>query len=270
MNTKVTPEVSAFILENYLKMSSREIARHFGFSREVCKNFYAKNNLIVPKEIIEKFRTKALSDRSTFTTEEDQFIRENYLTMPVKTIGHRLKRSGCGISGRIKKLKLIIPREIIEQRKKDSVFKPGQIPFNKGKKLTDFMSPEAIENSKMHRFKIGNIPKNALADGTEVTREYKKSGRIYTMIKVPGKTKLIHKSIYVWETHHKKKCPSQHNIVFKDGNTQNFEIKNLECLSNAELMSRNTMHRFPQEMREIIQLKGCVTRQINKHLKSKK
>ncbi|MEZ0182632.1 HNH endonuclease [Flavobacterium oncorhynchi] len=268
MNTKVTPEISAFILENYLTMSAREIARHFGFSREVCKNFYSKNNLIVPNYVIEGFRKKSLSDRTTFTNEEDQFIKDNYLTMPVKVIGHHLKRSYCGITGRLKKLNLIIPEEIIQQRKDDSVFKPGIIPFNKGKKLTDFMSPEAIEKSKMHRFKKGNIPKNALVDGTEVIREDKRSGRIYTLIKVPGISKLVHKNIYLWELHNKRKLPVKHNIVFIDGNTQNFEISNLECISHEELLKRNTIHRLPEELKEIIYIKGSIRRQINKNSKN--
>ncbi|MEO8532835.1 MAG: HNH endonuclease [Flavobacterium sp.] len=268
MNTKVTPKIEKFILENYLKMSRGEIARHFGFSKEVCKRFYNNNKLFVPKKVIDGFRSKALSERTTFTEKDDQFIRENYLTMPVKTIGQNLGRSYCGVTGRLKKMNLIIPDEIIQQRKRDSVYKPGQIPFNKGKKITDFMSPEAIENSKMHRFKKGNNPKNALPDGTEVCRLDKRSGRTYTLIKVPGINKLVHKNIYLWETHHKKKLPSKHNIVFVDGNTQNFEVTNLECISHEELLNRNTIHRLPEDLKEIIYIKGSIQRQINKNLKN--
>ncbi|MRX40597.1 hypothetical protein GJU43_15015 [Flavobacterium sp. LC2016-23] len=268
MNTKVTPEVAKFILENYLQMSQGSIAKHFGFSKEVCKTFYRKNNLIVPKAVIEGFRTKGLTDRTTFTEEEDQFIKDNYLTMPIKTIGHHIKRSYCGVSGRLKSLNLIIPEEIIQQRKNDSVFKPGQIPFNKGKKISEFMSPEAIENSKIHRFKKGNIPGNALPDGTEVVRVDKRSGRSYTLIKVPGINKLVHKNIYVWETYYKTKLPPKHNIVFIDGNTQNFEINNLECISHEELLKRNTIHRLPEDLKEIIYIKGSIRRQINKNIKN--
>lgn len=265
MNTKVTPEVARFILDNYLKMSSREIARHFGFSKEVCKTFYKKNNLKVPEEIIKQFRTKGLSDRTTFTDKEDQFIKDNYLTMPVKTIATHLTRSGVGINGRLKKLNLIIPESIIQQRKKDSVFKCGQIPFNKGKKITEFMSPEAIENSKIHRFKKGNIPKNALPDGAEVTRIDKRSGRTYTMIKVPGINKLKHKNIHIWETHYKTKLPAKHNIVFIDGNSQNFDIGNLECISHVELMNRNTIHRFPEDLKVNIRLISKIKKVIHEN-----
>lgn len=261
----VTPEVKKFIFDNYLKMSQKEIARHFGFSKEVCRRFYSLHKLIVPEELIKAFKAKGLKDRTTFTSVDDQFIKDNYLTMPVKTMGQHLNRSYCGITGRLQKLNLIIPEEVIQQRKKDSVFKPGIIPFNKGKKLTDFMSPEAIEKTKMHRFKKGNIPNNALPDGTEVVRLDKRSGRSYTLIKVPGIKKLVHKNIHVWETHHKIKLPPKHNIVFVDGNTQNFEISNLECISHAELMDRNTIHRFPEDLKVNIRL----IRKINKVIHEK-
>lgn len=265
METKATPEVVKYIIANYLKISQREIARHFGFSKEVCKRVYKIHNLIVPEDVKEKFRTQALTSRTTFTEKDDQFIRENYLTMPVKTLAKHIDRSYCGVMGRLKAMNLIIPEEIIQQRKKDSVFKPGQIPFNKGKKITEFMTPEAIENSKVHRFKKGNIPGNALPDGTEVNRPYKKTGRIYTLIKVPGINKLIPKNIHVWETHHKKKLPPKHNIVFVDGNTQNFQIENLECISHAELMSRNTIHRFPEDLKENIRLISKIKKVIHEN-----
>lgn len=35
-------------------------------------------------------------------------------------------------------------------------------------------------------------------------------------------------------------------------------------LSNSELMSKNSMQRFPEELRQLIQLKGALKRQINK------
>jgi len=263
--TKVTPEVEKFILENYLKMSRGAIARHFGFSNTVCNEFYKNKNLVVPKEIIEEFRKTALTGRTNFSAAEDKFIEDNYLSMPIKTIGTCLGRSGCGISGRMKNLKLVIPEEIIEQRKKDSHFDKGHVPENKGLKQIDYMSTEAIEKTKATRFQKGQIPKNALPDNTEVFRPDKRSGRVYVLIKVPGIKKLKHKQIHVWETHHKKKLPPGHNIVFADGNTLNFEPENLECISDSELMSRNTIHQYPEELQQIIKLKNKLTKAINEN-----
>lgn len=116
------------------------------------------------------------------------------------------------------------------------------------------MSVEAIERTKATRFQAGSIPKNALPDGTEVLRTDKRSGKVYTMIKVPGINKLKYKQVHVWETHHKKKVPAAHNVVFADGNTQNFEPENLECITDEELMSRNTIQRYPADLKVNIRL----------------
>jgi hypothetical protein len=254
MSATITPEIKTFILENYLLMSRGAIAKKFTLTKQVLKTFYSKNALVVSKEVIEGFRCQALRNKTSFTDKEDQYIKDNYLTIPVKTIGQHLQRSGCGINGRLKKLNLVIPEAIIQQRKIDSVFKPGQIPINKGKKQSEYMSSEAIERTKATRFQSGQIPKNALPDGMEVLRPDKRSGKVYTMIKVPGISKLKYKQVHVWETHHKKKVPPGHNIVFADGNTQNFEPENLECITDEVLMTRNTIQRYPEDIKTNIRL----------------
>lgn len=262
MKTKATPEVIDFILANYLKMSRGAIAKHFGFSIAVCHGVYQKNNLIVSKELVEQFRNANKLGKTSFTKEEDQFIKDNFLTMPIKTMGNKLNRSGCGVIGRMRNLNLIVPGEIIQQRKIDSNFKAGHVPDNKGKKQIDYMTAEQIEKTMHTRFQKGHVPGNALDVGTEVTRTDKRSGKTYVMIKVEGNIKLMYKQIHVWETHNKKKLPKGFNIVFKDGNNFNCNIENLECISNAELMKRNTIQRYPfelkQQMRKIGKLKAII------------
>lgn len=156
--------------------------------------------------------------------------------------------------------------DIIEKKKKESVFQKGQIPYSKGKKQSEYMSPEAIQRTRATQFKNNLIPHNALPDGAEVLRK-DKTGRVYTLIKVPGQRTLQLKHRYVWESHNKKKVPKKHKIIFKDGNTQNFEISNLECISYKELMLRNSLHNYPEDLKEILFIKSAVTRQINKHKK---
>jgi len=82
------------------------------------------------------------------------------------------------------------------------------------------------------------------------------------MIKLPGQRKLVYKHKWVWEQATGKKVPKAHNIVFKDGDNLNTNIENLECISNAELMRRNTIHRYPQELvsqiRKVSKLKKLI------------
>ena len=69
----------------------------------------------------------------------------------------------------------------------------------------------------------------------------------------------------LWEQHHGP-IPKGVNIVFIDGNTDNIVIENLRAESMAEKFNRCcSIHtNLPPELRELVQLKGALARQINK------
>lgn len=71
---------------------------------------------------------------------------------------------------------------------------------------------------------------------------------------------------HVWEQHHGP-IPPKHSIVFKDGNRKNCAIENLECVSRADLMRRNTVHNLPKPIAQAYQLIGAINRQIRKRAK---
>lgn len=119
------------------------------------------------------------------------------------------------------------------------------LPMIEGKKQSEYMSADAIERSKQTRFKKGNIPHNALEVGSEVIRVSK--GLSYYMIKVPNQSKLVYKHTWLWEQANGA-VPKGFNIVFKNGNSLDCRLENLECISNAELMERNTIHQYPPEL----------------------
>jgi hypothetical protein len=50
--------------------------------------------------------------------------------------------------------------------------------------------------------------------------------------------------------------------VFKNGNKQDVRIENLEMISRQELMRRNTIHRYPPALKEVIRLAGKLKRTI--------
>lgn len=58
--------------------------------------------------------------------------------------------------------------------------------------------------------------------------------------------------------------PKGHAIVFKDGDRTHVALDNLELVSRRELMLRNTVHRWGEDIARVIQLKGAITRQLNK------
>jgi len=69
-------------------------------------------------------------------------------------------------------------------------------------------------------------------------------------------------SRHLWEQHNGPLPPS-HAVAFKDGDRANCSIENLELVSRAELMRRNTIHnRYPKEVVNTIMLLGAVKRKL--------
>lgn len=160
----------------------------------------------------------------------------------LKEIGCRLAESEAGIAAR---------------------FKPGLTPKNKGKKQFEYMSAEKIEKTKATRFKPGHKPHNTKYDNA-ISIRTDKSGIAYKCIRIKeSKWKLLHR--HVWEKAYGE-IQDGHNIVFKDGDSMNCALENLECVSNKELMLRNTLHQWPKDVQEIIMLRN----QLNKNLKNVK
>lgn len=148
------------------------------------------------------------------------------------------------------------------------LIKPGNVPINKGKKQTEYMSPEKIAGTAATRFKKGHIPKNTLHDHA-VTIRVDKRGISYKWIRI-GLAKWIPYHRYLWEQHNGP-IPKGYNIQFRDGNTLNCEdINNLYMISRSEQMkTENSFYaRYPKEVQELIHLKGALNRQINKATKN--
>lgn len=76
----------------------------------------------------------------------------------------------------------------------------------------------------------------------------------------------------VWERENGP-IPAGHSVVFKPGcaTTDPAQVKPrlLECISNAELMRRNSYHnRYPKDLALLIQKRGTLTRMINARSKA--
>lgn len=192
-----------------------------------------------------------------FTPEDELKIKSEYLDKPIKRIASELNTTGGRIMRFLAKNNLEIPRELVEKRKKDSLLKPGNIPFNKGMKQVDYMSNEMIERTKFTRFKKGNSPHNENYDGHERTS---KDGYIEIRIR-KGKYRLKH--LVEWEQLHGK-IPKSHCLLCVDGNKKNTDPWNWKLISRSENMLRNSKHDYPEE---IIPSMVLVS-QINKKIKT--
>lgn len=212
-----------------------------------------------------------------WTSEEDKIIVEMYEDTSTKLLSELLNRTENSIYNRANLLGLKKSEKYLKSEQSGRIikfsdlgakhrFKKGHQPKNKGLSISEFMSEDAIKRSAATRFKKGHIPANAKKEGDgAISIRKDKSGHKYKYIRISlGKWELL--SRVVWAKHHGQ-IPLDHVIIFKDGDTLNCAIDNLECISKRENMKRNSYHRFGKEIASAIQLRGAVNRQINKHLK---
>lgn len=193
--------------------------------------------------------------------EQIQYIKENFLDKPVKTIARELGKSHTFVSLAIKREGLVIPQEIILKRKENSRFSKNHTPFNKGKRQVEYISAEKIEACKKTQFISGQNPHNLKYDGHIAIRESK--GLRYAWIRLnKGKYVLLHR--YVYESVYGK-ISSGTNIQFRDGNTLNCHPENLYLISRKDQVRINKAggKNIPVELHKTILLVQDLNKKIN-------
>lgn len=202
--------------------------------------------------------------RHEWTEAEKTILRELYPDTKTKKLAHLLGLSIKKISSKanaigVKKSATFFAGpdayRLTGETGAETRFTPGQIPWNKGKKGLNLGGKET-------QFKKGQKPHTWHPIGTErITHD----GYLERKISDTGITRhdyvQVHRLAWI---EHNGKIPDGQIIVFKDGNKTNITIDNLECISRSELMRRNTFHNYPKEIAELVQLRGAITRQINK------
>lgn len=139
-------------------------------------------------------------------------------------------------------------------------FRKGQTPWNKG---THYV---AGGRSADTRFKPGDRHGVAVKlykpIGSErISKDGYLERKINDDLPLQKRWRAVH--LIEWEAINGP-LPAGHAIAFKDGDKTNRAPDNLELITRAELMRRNTYHQYPKEIARVIQLRGAITRQINK------
>lgn len=149
-------------------------------------------------------------------------------------------------------------------RKGDNVgaefrFKAGQQPWNAG-----MNGWQAGGRSAETRFKPGTINGSAAERLKPVGFErVTDDGILQRKIRADGPPHRRWQSVHeiIWEEHNGPR-PAGHLVVFKDGNRCNFSLDNLELISRAENCRRNSIHRYPPELKHAIRTLAKLKRTI--------
>ena len=67
--------------------------------------------------------------------------------------------------------------------------------------------------------------------------------------------------VILWEDAHGR-VPPGHCLRFRDGDSLNVDLDNIELITRAENMRRNTIHHLPAPLRNTIALLGTLNRSI--------
>lgn len=140
-------------------------------------------------------------------------------------------------------------------------FKPGHATWNKGLK--------GVNGTSNTTFKKGNKPQTWRPIGS---KQIDKDGTLTVKVSDVGprreRWQPVHKLVWVAVN---GPVPDGHFVVFKAGmkTTQQelITVDRLECVTRAENMRRNTVHRLPKEIVQAVQLIAVLNRQINKRNK---
>lgn len=205
--------------------------------------------------------TKHHKPRQYWSPEQEDIVRKHYAdTTPQRMeellnnifssrqIGHKAKAMGIRKSQAYREM-----HGCHETGRK----RVGSTPWNKG------TTYRAGGRSSLTRFKPGAIPKNIRPVGSTRINVYG-----YVEIKIAEgnfQWRLLHREN--WKKHHGEYPPRGTALVFKDGNKQNCAIDNLELLTRKQLMARNSIQNYPDEIKEVIHLRATITRKINDHKK---
>lgn len=143
-------------------------------------------------------------------------------------------------------------------------FQPGHDSWNKGMKGLQIGGKET-------RFAKGNVPHTSVPIGTErwtTPGRAASNPRPYLRRKVaePDTWRFVHQLI--WEAAHGP-IPPSHVVRFKSGDTTDLRLDNLFCISRSDNSRLNSPWRnLPRELAELVNLRGQLTRQTNRALRS--
>lgn len=205
-------------------------------------------------------------ERRQWTRKELRVLRKRYSHCPTREIAAALGRTDRAVYMRAGEMGLRKTAAYLASASSGRLtafsgagaafrFKLGQKPWNAGLKGWD-----SGGRSHATRFKPGHRPQTWVPVGTErVTAD----GILERKVADTGRKAQDWKPVHVlkWERH-RGIVPRGRIVIFRDRNRRNFRLSNLACVTRAQLMEHNTIHRYPRELKAIMKLAGRLRREI--------
>jgi hypothetical protein len=222
-------------------------------------------------ETLHGFCRQAQGVRRRWSEDDDALLRDYYPIVPTDILAIALRRKIGAVYQRAQNLGIRKSPEFLasplsgrtghDDRGRSGQFRKGHRTWNKDRK-----GWQAGGRSKETQFKPGTLNGRAAQlhqpIGTErVNRDGYRERKIRDDGPPQHRWRAVH--LLVWEESHGP-LPKGHAVVFRNGDKSDIHLENLELVSRAELMRRNTRHRYPEEINRAIAAKAALTRRINR------
>lgn len=228
--------------------------------------------------------TQPRNTKTHWTPERLQLLRDLYPDQPTVSVATQMGLTSAAVYNKahalgLKKSPAYLASEACGRVQRGqqhphmvaTQFRPGHKAWNKG------ISHKPGGRCAETQFKPGNRPHTWVPVGSY--RVVKTKGSSYLEQKVndlPGNTSVRWKGVHrlVWEAHHGP-VPTGHIVIFKDPDQrttvlEEITIDKLTVISRHEHAMRNHPRSKHPELGRLVQLKGAITRQVNRLAKEQK
>ena len=208
-----------------------------------------------------------------FTHDEIEHIRQHFADTPTADIAKALDRPYHSIVNKAAAMGLKKSGAYLRSDKCGRLysgcgigrahrFPKGQPAWNKGKKLGKEWTTGRMADTQ---FKAGNLPHNTKPEGDGAIT--KRSGGYWWIRISLGKWRQLHTNI--WEQANRQIDPKTEMVKFRDGDRDNCALENLYLETRAGNMADNTIHRYPEEIKQAIAMKRTLTFTITHYAEKK-
>lgn len=259
---KWTDTEKTFLRDNYLDMTCKEIGEYLGLTREQVKGAAGRYGI--------KGKRRPISD------EEKELFIALYPDMDTAELAKKLDRTVSALYGMSETLGVkkseayqAEKKRMEAERLRDSGvahrFKKGTVPPNKGLRRPGWHRGRMKETQFKKGERTGFAKNLYQPIGTErLSKEGYLERKVNDDLPLQARWKAVHR--IVWEELNGP-IPEGHVVVFRDHNKQNCDPSNLELITRAALMKRNTMHNYPGPVRAQIHVLAGFRRKLNRYAK---
>lgn len=186
-----------------------------------------------------------------FSPDQIEFIRKHYKSLIIADLTIKLN-DHFGTDFSTQQLKTFVHNHGINSGR-TGCFEKGHQPHNKGVK-----GWKAGGKATQTQFKPGQRGSKWRPIGSErITKDGIRQRKIADTKYAPANWRSVHE--LTWEAHHGP-VPAGHIVVF-NGDPE--DVTDLECITRAENMRRNSIHNLPEPLKDVIRWRGVLNRHIN-------